>query len=252
MKEQNDIINKLSAVLIVKNEELNLERCLNSISFADEIIILDTGSNDNTISIAKKFTLKVFSLSNWTGFGNAKREAVSYASNDWVFSLDADEVVSKELADEIISILSAPTFMLYRIKRKSFYLGKLIEHCGWQNDYPKRLFNKKFANFNDKLVHESVVGVDEIGTIESPLYHYTYSSISTHLKKIDFYTELAANSSEHSNATSLSILLRGAVKFVKMYILQGGFRDGKAGFVLSLISSFGVMIKYLKIMSKRI
>jgi len=244
-------MNKLSAVLIVKNEESNLANCLASLTFADEIIVLDTGSTDNTISIAKQFTGKVYSLEVWNGFGNAKRTAVSYASFDWILSVDADEVVSDELSDEIKIVLKSSKKHLYRIKRKSYYLGKLINYCGWQNDYPKRLFNKNFANFNDKLLHESVVGTDEIGTIKAPILHYTYNSISAHLQKIDFYTELAAIDAEKKRSSVVSLLLRGMSKFIKMYILQAGFRDGKEGFILSLISSFGVMIKYMKIMYKK-
>ncbi len=243
-------MNKLSAVLIVKNEEANIAKCLDAISFADEIIVLDTGSNDNTADIAKSKGAKVHHQSKWQGFGDAKRQAVSKAENDWILSIDADEIVSNDLADKIKSILEEPKYSLYRIKRKSFYLGKLINHCGWQNDYPKRLFDRRVANFNDKTVHESVVGNCEIGTIDEPIFHNTYPTISSHIQKIDFYSELAANSSAKKNVSFLRIFIEASLKFIKMYLFKLGFLDGKAGFALCSMSSFGVAIKYLKIKMK--
>lgn len=244
-------MNKCSAVIIAKNEAQNIERCLRSLDFADEIILLDTGSQDNTCQIAERYGAKIYQLDTWQGFGLAKRKAVEYASNDWIFSIDADEVVSNELKSKIKQILQNPKYYLYRIKRKSFYLGKMINYSGWQNDYPKRLFNRNFANFNDKTVHESVVGNCPIGTIEEVIYHYTYPTIKSHIDKINFYTDIAANEQKNKKYTLCKPISSFFLKFLKMYFLQFGFLDGKEGFILSFISAFGVALKYFKIIEKQ-
>jgi glycosyltransferase involved in cell wall biosynthesis len=243
-------MNKLSAVIITKNEESNIERCLKSLLWADEIIILDTGSTDKTIEIADTFGAKIHHLAKWEGFGPAKNQAVSLASNDWIISVDTDEEVTPDLKTSILKILDNPFHDIYAIKRKSFYLGKLINHSGWNRDYPKRLFNRKKAQFNSKSVHESVVGSSNTGKIEAHLLHYTYPTVSSHLNKINHYTELSKNKNLRSGITIS--LLRGFFKFIKMYILQFGFLDGKTGLILSIISSFGVFIKYLKIWEKEL
>ncbi|MCX8054105.1 MAG: glycosyltransferase family 2 protein [Ignavibacteria bacterium] len=241
----------LSAVIIAKNEEKNISRCLSSLEFADEIILLDTGSTDRTCEIAQSLGAKVFRLEKWEGFGLAKRRATELATNDWIFSIDADEVVSDELRPRIQQILENPEFFLYRIKRNSFYLGKMIKYCGWQRDFPKRLFNRKQANFNEKPLHESVVGNCPIGTIYEPIYHYTYPTIKSHLQKIDFYTDIAADQSTAKKYSICKPFLSFFAKFCKMYFLDRGFLDGYKGLVLSFISAFGVALKYLKIIEKQ-
>lgn len=241
---------KISAVIMTKNEEANIERCLNSVQWADEIIVLDNNSTDNTRGIARKLGATVHINPKWQGFGLSKKLAVSKAKHDWIFSIDADEEVTPELKDKILKTLENPEYMIYNVKRKSFYLGKLINYCGWNKDYPKRLFNRKFANFNDKTVHESVVSESKLGTIHSPLMHYTYPTIASHIEKINNYTNLSAANNKNSSLC-LSIF-SGLLKFIKMYVFQLGILDGKHGFILSLISSYGVTIKYLKIYEKKL
>ncbi|HOK13907.1 MAG TPA: glycosyltransferase family 2 protein [Candidatus Kapabacteria bacterium] len=241
----------LSAVIIAKNEEKNISRCLRSLDFVNEIVLLDTGSTDRTCEIARSLGAKVFTLDEWKGFGLAKRRATELASNDWIFSIDADEVASDELKQRIQKIIQNPEFFLYRIKRKSFYLGKMINYCGWQRDFPKRLFNRKHANFNDKPLHESVVGNCPIGTIYEPIYHYTYPTIKSHLQKIDFYTDIAAEQLTGKKYSFCKPFLGFIAKFCKMYLLERGFLDGRNGLILSFISAFGVALKYLKIIEKQ-
>lgn len=241
-------MNKISAVIITKNEEMNIERCLNSLAWVDEIVILDTGSTDKTTEICKAFGTKVFHLDNWQGFGQAKHFAVSLAQNDWIISLDADEVVTSDLKDSILKVLENPSYDIYSIKRKSYYLGKLIRHSGWNNDYPKRLFNRKIAQFDLKPIHESVIGSRNIGKIENNILHYTYPTISSHLRKINHYTDLSVFKKTRSSI--LESVLKSIIKFFKMYFFQLGFLDGTKGFILAIISSFGILIKYLKIWEK--
>jgi glycosyltransferase involved in cell wall biosynthesis len=239
----------ISVAVIVKNEEKNLPRMLKSIAWVDEIVVLDTGSQDSTMEIARQASCKVYQ-SQWLGFGKCKQLAVDYCTNDWILSLDADEVVTAELKKKIQDIISKESsFAGYRIKRKSFYLNKLINHCGWNHDYTLRLFKKDQGRFNTKLVHESVQIDGEIGYIQEHLLHYTYPTINSHLTKMMLYSDLAATSLKAKNKRVglLSAYHKGVWKFWKMYLFQLGFLDGKVGFILSLNSAMGVFWKYAKV-----
>jgi len=245
----------ISAVLITKNEEKNIARCLKSIDWVDEIVILDSGSIDETLEIAKKFKAKIYTTK-WLGFGKTKQLAVSHALNKWVLSIDADEEVSDELKTEIQNILAknvSKNIFAYRIKRSSFYLNRLIKYSGWQKDYPVRLFNKEKCNFNDEVVHESVtVCQKNLSQIESKLFHYPYHSISHHVKKIDHYTTLGADKlfQKGQKSTIYFAILSSFAKFFKMYIIKMGFLDGKEGFVLCTLSSYSNFLKYIKLWAK--
>ena len=243
--------NLLSVTIITLNEEKNIERCLKSVLWADEILIVDSGSTDKTLEICKKHNCKIIQTE-WLGFGPTKKLAVKMAANDWILCIDADEQVTEELKQRIGKILSNPQAVGYRIKRKSFYLGKMVNHSGWDRDFPLKLFNRQFGNFNDKLVHESVVLSGEVKKIKQPLLHYTYPSITSHIKKMDKYSHLGAESAAQKgkSATILGAIIRGIIKFVKMYFLELGLLDGKIGFVLCYNSAFGTYLKYLKLWEK--
>jgi len=239
----------ISAAIITKNEEKNIERCLNSLSWVDEIIIIDSGSTDKTIHICKKYNCKVIT-SKWLGFGKTKQLAINKTRNDWVLSIDADEEVSVGLVMKIKELIKSNDFVGYRIKRKSFYLGKIINFSGWQDDYPLRLFNKSFGNFDDSTVHEKVrLKSKNISVIEEPLIHYPYSNIESHIIKINSYTSLAAKNLHDKNKKTMLIVppLAGIFKFIKTYFFKLGFLDGKVGFILALMSSYYVFLKYLKL-----
>ncbi len=243
--------NLLSVTIITLNEEKNIERCLKSVLWADEILIVDSGSTDKTLEICKKYNCKIIQTE-WLGFGPTKKLAVKFAAHDWILCIDADEQVTEELKQRIGQILANPQAVGYRIKRKSFYLGKMINHCGWDRDFPLELFNRQFGNFNDKLVHEFVVLSGEVKKIKQPLLHYTYPSIASHIKKMDKYSQLGAESAAQKgkSATISGAIIRGIIKFIKMYFLQLGFLDGKIGFVLCYNSAFGTYLKYLKLWEK--
>jgi len=241
-------MNKLSAVLIVKNEETNLPRCLSALAWANEIVLVDTGSTDGTVRVAESLGCRVLH-SEWLGFGRVKQFAVSQAAHDGVLVIDADEEVSDELCRAILALPDAPPYYAYRIRRRSFYLGRLIRYSGWQSDHTLRLFNRAKAAFNDKPVHESVQTTHPIGGIEAPLWHYTYPTLRSHLQKMDFYTSISAKAL-HEKGKRAGIgraVLLGTGKFCKMYIVKQGFRDGREGLVLALMSSFGVFLKYIKL-----
>jgi len=240
--------NPVSVVIIAKNEEHNIGRCLKSVQWADEIVVLDNNSTDSTTEICRQFNCKIIE-SDWIGFGPLKRKVVDAASHDWIFSIDSDEEVSDRLKDRILKVLEKPQLNGYRIKRDSFYLGKKIRYCGWDRDYQLRLFNRKYGTFNDKPVHESVSIPGEVGRIEEALFHYTYPKIQSHVEKMNRYSELGLDLliEKGKSASILSAVLRGIVKFIKMYFFQRGFLDGKVGFVLCYNSAFGVYLKYLKL-----
>lgn len=241
-------MNKISATIITKNEEKNIERCLKSISWVDEIIVIDSGSTDKTLEICKKYNCNIIETE-WLGFGRTKKFAVNSASNNWIFSIDADEEVTDELENRIKKILENPTKNGYKIKRKSFYLGKMINYCGWSSDYPLRLFNRKHGNFNEKEIHESVNVEGKVEKIEKPLLHYTYPTISSHIKKINRYSDIQAMvlKKRAKKYPLFLVLFFGLNKFIKMYILHFGFLDGKEGFILCSNSAYGIYLKYLKL-----
>ncbi len=178
-----------------------------------------------------------------------KKMAVDLASNNWIFSIDADEVVSDGLKNKIIEILKSPPADAFSIRRESFYLGKKIRHCGWNNDYPLRLFNRQKGNFNEKIIHESVEVSGSKIRLQAHLDHYTYPTIKSHLQKLNHYSHLGATSLLNKGKKgSLSLaFFRGFAKFLKMYFLQFGFLDKKRGLILSINSAFGVFLKYLKL-----
>lgn len=250
------MIDNLSAVIITKNEESNIRRCLESIkNFVAEIIIVDSQSTDDTLKICEEYGCKIFQIE-WEGFGLAKKFGVDNASNNWIFSIDSDEEVTHELQNEIDKIMQNPECNIYSIKRNSFFLGKQIKYCGWNNDYPKRLFNREYGNFNNAIVHETIEYTGTRGVIESALNHYTYPTINSQIEKMNLYSELGAEKyfNEGKRTSIAAAFFYGIFKFVKMYFLQLGFLDGVHGFILCVNSGHGIFLKYAKLlaMSKKV
>jgi len=238
----------ISVAIITKNEESNIGRCLDSLNWANEIVIIDSGSTDNTLEICKKYKCKVV-RSKWLGFGKTKQIAVENCKYDWVLSIDADEVVSSSLSKSIVNIDLQNGEVAYRIKRKSFYLGKVINFSGWQNDYPLRFFNKNFGNFNTNNVHEEVVTKSRIKKINNPIIHYPYKNINAHLKKIKIYSSLGAELmfNKGKRAFIFKSILAAILRFTKNFFINLGFLDGFRGLVLCLMSSYYVFLKYHKL-----
>ena len=239
---------KISAVIITKDEEGNIGGCLESLNWVDEIVVVDSGSSDGTLGIAQAYGARVIETP-WLGFGKTKQLAVDSATHDWVLSIDADEVVTERLRDDIEAVLVNPIKQGYRISRLSFYLGRAIHFSGWRSDAPLRLFDRRSGRFNEKVVHESVEMDAKPGHIKAQMLHYTFPTIAVHLSKIDAYSILGAQVM-HAKGKKMGLLsacVHGVVKFFKMYLLKLGFLDGKEGFLLSTISSFGVSLKYFRL-----
>jgi len=240
---------KISVTILTKNSSLYINECLLALKLFDEIIILDNGSTDDTINIAKNHSnVKVYEHE-FIGFGPLKNMALSHASNDWIFSVDSDEIISEELVHEIKS-LALDENCIYSISRDNYYNGKLIQACGWQNDYVHRLFNKTTTQFNDKLVHESLIKSSNVKMVklQNKMKHYTFNSADELVDKMQKYSTLWANENKNIKKSSPSkAFFRAAFSFIKNYFFQKGFLYGYEGLVISISNANGVFYKYMKL-----
>lgn len=239
----------ISAIIITKNEERNIRDCLLSLQWVDEIIIVDSGSTDRTLDIAKSFTDKIYHK-DWEGFGKQKNYALSLATHDWVLSLDADERIPSALQTEIKSAISDPSFDGYNIKRRSSYCGRFMKFGGWGKDHVLRLFRKDKASFSDSLVHERLILSGKIGQLKSPLIHYSFPTVEDVIHKMNLYSSLGAEE-KYLKGQQLSLsgtILRAWWTFIKTYFIKLGFLDGKQGFMLAVSNAEGVYYKYIKLM----
>ena len=240
----------VSAIVITKNEADAIADALASLSWADELIVVDSESTDDTVAIARRFTDRVY-VRPWPGYVDQKNHAASLATHDWIFSLDADERVTDELRDEIRTLLqSEPTMRGFRMPRVSYYLGRWMRTTDMYPDYQLRLYDRRRARWDGLHVHESVkVETGVVGYLKGELQHYPYKDLSEHLIRMDRYTTLAARQmfEKGKRATRLELLLHPPIAFARNYILKGGFRDGKPGLIISLVNSYYVMLKFAKL-----
>src|ERR1700761_3828876 len=219
---------KISATIIAFNEERNIARVIESLRCCDEILVLDSGSNDRTVEIATKLGARVVEAS-WHGYAAQKNIAAELASHDWILSLDADESLSEALEAEIWHIKkSGPQFDGYTVPRLAQYLGRWILHSGWHPDRKVRLFNRHKARWEGQFVHESVRVQGVVGHLQSNLLHFTCASLSEHLKSMDSYTTLAAQDivARKERVSFLYLILNPPWTFFKTYVLRRGFLDG--------------------------
>lgn len=239
---------KVSAAIITRNAAVALDRCLGSLDFVDEIVVLDQDSRDDTAEVCRRHGA-VLHQSPWLGFGPTKQKAVDLCRNRWVLSVDSDEEVDPALRAAILALPEEPPFPAYGLNRLSRFLGRWIRHCGWHPDYVVRLFDRQACAFNANLVHESVEVPGPAGRLPGLLLHYAYDTMEQYLQKLDRYTTLAAQqmrAAGHS-ARPAAAVARGHAAFWRMWLLQGGILDGWQGTVLCLASGFSVMVKYVKL-----
>ena len=242
---------KISSIILAKDEEENIRRCIESQSdCVDEILIfVDDRTEDKTFEITKSYPQVKSTLIKWEGFAKTKQTALLSTSNDWVFWIDADEALTKELKEELLEFKkSEPKFNAYSVPRKANFLGKWIKHSGWYPGRVIRLFNKNTATFNIKAVHESLLTTGDTGELKNDLEHYTDPTVSHYFVKFNNYTTLAAKDlKEKGKVFHLTdLLLRPAIIFIKMYFVKLGFLDGLQGFILAAFSSAYVFAKYSK------
>jgi len=238
----------ISVTILTKNSEETLGSVLESVRNFDEVILLDSGSTDCTLELAKIYpNVKVFKTS-FIGFGPLHNLAAGYASNDWILSLDSDEVLTPELGEEILSLNLNPG-SIYSFPFDNYFNGKHIKWCGWYPDRHVRLYNKSRTAFSDVKVHERILteGLNEV-PLKHPVKHYSYRSISDFLRKMEIYSTLYAEQNQHTQKSSFTkAILHGGFAFIKSYVIKRGFLGGKEGYIISLYNAQTAFYKYLKL-----
>lgn len=239
----------LSVIIITKNEQAHIAECIQSVSFADEIIVLDSGSTDDTCTLARDLGAQVYHTTHWPGFGVQKNKALDLATMPWVLSIDADERVPPTLAKEIQRVMQNPTADAYTVARLSCFAGRWIRHSGWWPDRLVRLFKREQGRFKEVLVHESVVVQGSTQHLGGYLVHYPYDSLETLIAKTNHYSTAAAQQLHDKGRTisMVGIMLKAAWTFVRIYILRRGFLDGKQGFILAGVAAAGSFFRYSKL-----
>jgi glycosyltransferase involved in cell wall biosynthesis len=239
---------KISATIITRNEERNLPRLLASLGCCDEIVVVDSGSTDRTVEIAREHGARVM-VREWAGYAGQKNFAAGQAANSWILALDADEELSRELQADIARLkANGPAHDSYAFPRRAMYLGRWIHHSGWYPDAKIRLYDRRKGRWVGDYVHESVQLTGSTGTLSGDLLHYTCDSFAGHIARVNHYTNLAAEELAASGRRiSLArLLLAPPWTFKRSYILQRGFLDGYQGFLIACMAAFYVFAKYAK------
>jgi glycosyltransferase involved in cell wall biosynthesis len=235
--------------MIAKNEAADIGAALASVAFADEIVVVDSHSTDETAAIARRYTDRVI-VRDWAGYVDQKNYAASIAAHDWILSLDADERITPALAEEVRSLLAAePPLRGYRVPRVTFHLGRWMRTTDFYPDYQTRLYDRRAARWRGKYVHESVSVDGQVGRLRHELEHYSYRDLRDHLDRINKYTSLAARQMHESGrrAGPLDLLVHPPAAFLRNYVLRRGFLDGGAGLTLSLVNAYSVFLKFAKL-----
>jgi glycosyltransferase involved in cell wall biosynthesis len=238
---------RLSAIVITRNEAANIAECLRSLAFCDEVIVVDSGSDDDTVQRAEVAGARV-STHPFAGFGAQKNYALSLATGDWVLSLDADERVTRELAAEIEAALAAGAADGYAMPRLSSFCGRPMRHSGWYPDYVLRLFRLGAARFSDNLVHERVICDGKIARLTQPIIHHPMRTLEDALLRVDRYATAGAAEIVASGrrVSFTSGILHGGWAFVRTYVLRAGFLDGREGFLVAVYNAECTYYRYMK------
>ena len=239
----------VSVTIITRNEAANIAAALESVRWADDIVVVDSESTDGTVEIARRYTDKVF-VRPWPGYVAQKNFAADQARHDWILSLDADERVSPALAAEIQGLMSAGASAAgYRIPRVTFHLGRWIRSTDWYPDSQLRLYDRRHARWAGRYVHESVSADGAVSQLRSEIEHFAYHDIAHHLQTMDRYTTLAAQQmfEDGRRASWVDVLITPRLTFFRNYILRGGFRDGMPGLIISAMNAYYVGLKFAKL-----
>jgi glycosyltransferase involved in cell wall biosynthesis len=243
-------LTQLSVIIITFNEAANIGACLDSVSFADEVIVVDSGSTDDTVALATARGALVTVTSDWPGFGPQKGRALALATQPWVLSLDADERVTPELAEQIQQAIAKGANTAYAIPRLTQFCGQWIRHCGWTPDYVLRLFKRESARFSTDLVHEQVL-VDAVKPtpLRAPLLHFSYPTPSHYWRKLEQYSQAWAQQrfARGQNTSMLRAFLAGLVAFLRSYLFRLGFLDGAMGFAVCTMQAQAAFGKYFEL-----
>ena len=239
----------LTVTIITLNEAEHVAAAIDSAAFADEVVVVDSGSADGTVDIAAAKGARVLTRE-WTGYVDQKNYAADQARNDWIFSLDADERVPPALAVEIQSVLAAePSFHGYRVPRVTYHLGRWIRTTDFYPDYQTRLYDRRFGRWRGRYVHESVAVQGACGQLDNDLQHYSFSDLRDQLHRINHYSTLSAKQmyEEGRRTGPVEILLHPPAAFLRNYVLRRGFLDGTAGLTISLMNAWSVGLKFMKL-----
>ncbi|MGE0393481.1 MAG: glycosyltransferase family 2 protein [Vicinamibacterales bacterium] len=240
---------KLSVTIITKNEAKHIGAAIDSVRWADEIVVVDCGSTDDTVAIAKAHGARV-EHRDWTGWVDQKTFAHGLAANDWILSVDADERVTPELAAEIQALLtSEPPRRGYRMPRVSFILGRWVRTTDHYPDWQLRLYDRREGRWVGEYVHESVKLTSPMGYLKGELHHFSYEDLADQVARLNHYSTLAAQKMyvEGRRTTLVEIAFHPPAAFIRNYFLRRGFMDGAAGYLLSAVSAYGVFIKFAKL-----
>jgi glycosyltransferase involved in cell wall biosynthesis len=240
---------KISATIITFNEENNIKRCIKSLDFCDEIIVVDSLSNDNTCAIAKELGVKVINQK-FLGHIAQKQLAVDNCNNDWILSLDADEEVSKELKESILTLVTSDLVNdAYSMNRVSFHLGRWIRYGGWYPDKKVRLFNKLKASWGGYNPHDKVIVNGSVGHLKGDLLHYVFDDLRHNIDTNNSYSSIMANDLNKNGKkfSYIKLFLKPVGKFLEVYIYKKGFLDGMAGFIIAVGASYSMFLKFAKL-----
>ncbi|WP_432455396.1 MULTISPECIES: glycosyltransferase family 2 protein [unclassified Agarivorans] len=245
----------ISAIIITKNEQESLKDCLESLTWVDQIVVLDSGSNDGTIELAKQYTQDVYSNHEWPGFGKQKQLAQSYATGDWILAVDADERIDSTLRSSIENMLNAPpSHTVFNLNELTWVFGRFLKHSGWYYRHI-RLYPRHLTQYNDNLVHESVIvpANCQIAELDGDILHYSYRNLEHYLVKSAGYAKAWADQREAKGkkASLGQGLLHALGCFTKMYLLKRGFLDGKQGLLIALLSAHSTFVKYADLWARQ-
>lgn len=250
---EKDPDTRISATIITLNEEKNIRECLESLSWADEIVVLDSESQDRTVELARGYTDSVF-VEPWTGQGPHKNRALDLAQGPWIFSIDADERVTPELAREIRNVVKGASHNAYALRRKNMYRGQWIRHGGWWPDRVTRLFRKGDARFNDEVIHDTLETKGPIGKLKEPLIHHSFEDAGSFLERASRYSTHQAEMM-HRNGRRSSLLTafsHASFECLNTYLFRRGFLDGSAGLLIAISNGIGTFYKYMILREKNL
>jgi glycosyltransferase involved in cell wall biosynthesis len=239
----------VSLVIITINEEDTIAKCINSVPWASDIVILDSGSDDKTLEIAKGLGARVFT-EEWRGYGPQKRRAVELSQHEWVLCLDADEALSKESSQELFGLIKAKRFThdSFAIPRKTFHLGKWIMHGGWYPDYQVRFFRKTKCQWSNDSLHEHVEG-SGVGFLQNPLEHYAFDDLYDQVRTNNKYSTLGARSLFQKKVSfyTSNLIIKPFIKFIECFIIKKGYKDGIPGYIIAIGAAYSSFLKYAKL-----
>lgn len=238
----------ISIIIVTKNESLNIVDCIKSASFADEIIVFDSGSNDATVKLAREAGARVIET-DWPGYGTQQNRAIEASTCNWIYSLDADERITPELAKEIRNVISVGEFLIFDVGRSSLFLTKFLRHSGWWPDRTRRLFKRGSAKFTTHEIHANLSGSSPIGHLKNHMIHYSYRNLNDVLEKINRYSSGSARdlNARGKKGTLISAIGHGLWAFIRTYFIKLGVLDGPEGFMVAILNAETSYYKHLKL-----